>query len=104
MVHYNMRNAGSCFEWEVKLVNYVQNTLVKTRFVSFRMDEVQKMYSDLDQFLSLEVYRDRLNKMIRFTELIYDVSGELLAHADTLGRASVSIYGPEAPGLNEDDL
>lgn len=59
------------------------------------------MYPGLEQFPSLELYRDRLTKVIRFPDLIYDVSGDLLTHADTLGRASEIISVPEAPERNE---
>lgn len=76
----------SSFPWEQKIVSQTLKTLAVNALIAWRMAKPEDLLCSKAHFGSLEQYRDAVNSVQALADFVFDVSKELLAHADKLER------------------
>ena len=83
-----LRSPTSSLRWEQKLVIQTIKTLAVNAFTSYRLQCKSKYLGSQEDFGSLNSFRASLNSVQSLADFIFDVSEEILEHADILQRAS----------------
>ena len=95
-----MRSSTSSLRWEQKLVIQTLKTLAVNAFTSYRLQCKAHLLESRDAFGGMKRFRDFLNTVQSLADFIYDVSGELLQHADGLQVSSAVPDVMNAPAGN----
>lgn len=80
-----LRSATSHFAWEQKLVTQVLKTVCVNAFLAWRIFERRDLLQRVEDFKSLDSFRNALNKVQSTADFMIDASLDLLSHAKTLG-------------------
>ena len=84
----------SHFQWEQKLVSQILTSIAINSFIGWRMSERVDLLESTESFKALYKYRNPLNKVQATADFMFDVSQELLSHADTPQENSDTVEAP----------
>ena len=86
-----LRSSTSHFQWEQNLVSQILKTISIYSFVGWRMSERVDLLESTESLKALYKFRNPLSKVQATADFIFDVSQELLSHADTLQENSDTV-------------
>jgi hypothetical protein len=83
-----MRSTTISPQWEQKLVTKTFKTLAVNSFVAYRLQLKADILRSREEFRSISAFRASINSIQSLSDFIYDVSPDLLSHADKLQKES----------------
>jgi hypothetical protein len=102
-----MRSTTISPQWEQKLVTQTFKTLAVNAFVGYRLHCKGDLLQSREAFRGINSFRAAMNSMQSLADFIYDVSPNLLSHADRLekeARAREREAAAASSALNEEIL
>jgi hypothetical protein len=81
-----MRSTTISPQWEQKLVTQTFKTLAVNSFVAYRLRLKADLLRSREDFRSISAFQASMNSIQSLSDFIYDVSPDLLAHADKLQK------------------
>jgi hypothetical protein len=83
-----MRSTTISPQWEQNIVTQTFKTLAVNSFVAYRLQLKADLLRSSEEFRSISAFRASMNSIQSLSDFIYDVSPDLLSHAEKLQKES----------------